>query len=62
MNLTAILPSNETFTLADLTTAQEIELCEYLDARTREFFDAEEEWDRTMQYGIDVGLDTGPTC
>ena len=62
MNLTAIRPSNETFTLADLTPAQEIELCEYLDARTREFFNAEEEWDRTMQYGIDVGLDTGPTC
>ena len=62
MNLTAILPSNETFTLADLTPTQEIELCEYLDARAREFFNAEEEWDRTMQYGIDVGLDTGPTC
>ena len=62
MNLTAMLPSNRTFTLADLTPAQEIELCEYLDARTREFFNAEEEWDRTMQYGIDVGLDTGPTC
>ncbi len=62
MNLNAILPSStHRFTYADLTPAHEIELCEYLDARAKEFFDAEEEWDRTMQYGIDVGLDVGPT-
>jgi hypothetical protein len=61
MNLNTVLPSNATLTLADLTPAEEAELCAYLDARAKEFFDAEEEWDRTFQYGIDVGLDVGPT-
>ena len=60
MNLTAMLPSNRTFTLADLTPAEEIELCRELDRRTKQFFDEEDAWDRAMQYGIDVGLDVGP--
>ncbi len=60
MNLNTVLPSNATLTLADLTPAEEIELCRELDLRTKQFFDEEDAWDRTMQYGIDVGLDVGP--
>ena len=63
MNINALLPtSTKRPTLADLTPAQEIELCEYLDARAKEFFDEEDAWDRTFQYGADVGLDVGPTA
>lgn len=62
MNLNTVLPSStKRPTLADFTPAEEAELCAYLDARAKEFFDAEEEWDRTFQYGADVGLDLGPT-
>jgi hypothetical protein len=61
MNLNTLLPnSTKRPTLADLTPAEEIELCRELDLRTKQFFDEEDAWDRTMQYGIDVGLDVGP--
>lgn len=62
MNLNTLLPtSTHRFTFADFTPAEDIELCRELDLRTKQFFDEEDAWDRTFQYGADVGLDTGPT-
>lgn len=61
MNLNALLPSSTyRFTYTDLTPAEHAELCREFDLRAKQFFDEEDAWDRTFQYGADFGLDVGP--
>lgn len=47
---------------AVLSDIDHVAMKKFFDDMAEAFVAEEDAWDRTMQYGIDVGLDTGPTC
>lgn len=46
---------------AALSDIEHVEMKDFFDKMAAAFVAEEDAWDRTFQYGIDVGLDTGPT-